>query len=218
MATVNKWAGVTIAMQSALATAKTITAIAKGATATVTATHDYSAGDYVVMTVSGMTELDARVVRILSVSTTVSFVIEGATGVSLDTTLFGTFTAGTCQKVTFGTSLATVTGLTSSGGEADMIDITTLGDKVKRSMPGIPSAMEMSFENIWDVSDTALIALKAASDAGTTRAFKMTFSGGAIMCVNGYVAATMIPTGSFGDKALTSVKIMGQGLPFAFSS
>ena len=69
--TVNKWTGVGIAMQSALATAKTITAIAKGATATVTATHDFSAGDYVVMNVTGMTELDNRVVRVLSVSTTV---------------------------------------------------------------------------------------------------------------------------------------------------
>lgn len=218
MATVNKWSGVSIAMQSALGAEKTITAIAKGATATVTATHDFSAGDYVVMTVTGMTELDSRVVRVLSVSTTVSFVIEGATGVSLDTTNFGTFSSGTCKKVTFGTSLATVTGLSSSGGEADMIDVTTLADKVKRSIPGIPSGMEMTFENIWDVTDNALVALKAANDAQATRAFLITFSGGAKLCLNGYISATLIPTGSFGDKVQTSVKIIGQGLPFAFSS
>lgn len=216
--TVNKWAGVGIAMQSALGTAKTITAIAKGATATVTATHDFSAGDYVVMSVTGMTELDSRVVRVLSVSTTVSFVIEGATGVSLNTTNFGTFSAGTCQKVTFGTSLATITGVTSSGGDASMIDITTLGDKVRRTMPSIPSAMEMSFESIWDMTDTALVALKAANDDQLTRAFKFTFAGGALMCLNGYVSATMIPTGTFGEKVQTPVKISAQGLPFAFSS
>ena len=72
MATVRKWSSVAVAMQSALGTAKTITSIAVGATATVTATHDFSAGDFVVFDVLGMYQINGRVFRVLSVSTTVS--------------------------------------------------------------------------------------------------------------------------------------------------
>ncbi len=55
MATVKKWSNVAIAMQSALASAKTITGITVGATATVTSTaHGYANGDYVLLTVQGM--------------------------------------------------------------------------------------------------------------------------------------------------------------------
>ena len=107
MATVRKWSGVAVAMQSALGDDKTISAIAVGATATVTATHDFSEGDYVVFNVQGMYQLNGRVFRVLSVSTTVSFVIEGTGGASLDTSAFDAFTSGTCNKITFGTSITT---------------------------------------------------------------------------------------------------------------
>ena len=105
MATVRKWSNVAVAMQSALGADKTISAIAVGATATVTATHDFSAGDYVVFNVQGMHQLNGRCFRVLSVSTTVSFVIEGTGAASLDTSSFSAFTSGTCNKVTFGTSI-----------------------------------------------------------------------------------------------------------------
>jgi len=45
-----------VQIQSALAAAKTITAISKVSEAVVTATHDYSIGDYVlIQSVGGMT-------------------------------------------------------------------------------------------------------------------------------------------------------------------
>lgn len=214
MATVNKWSAVTIAMQSAIGAAKTITGIAKGVTATVTVTHDFSAGDYVIFDVTGMKEIDGRVYRVLSVSTTVSFVIEAQTaGQSLDTTNYTAFSAGTVNKLTFGTTLGTVTGVTGSGGDFNFIDTTTLDSAVKTQIPGIANAMNFSFENLWDVADAGLIALNSASVIQAQRAFRFTFATGQIMCFNGYVGCSLIPGGSSQDKVTTKVDITAFGNP-----
>lgn len=214
MSTVNKWSGVAVAMQSAIGADKTITAIAIGATATVTVTHDFIAGDYVIFDVTGTKELDGRVFRVLSVSTTVSFVIEGQTaGQSLNTTGYGAFSAGTVAELTFGTTLGTVTGVTGSGGDFSFIDTTTIHDLVKTQIPGIANAMTFSFDNIWDISDTALAAMKSASDVQAQRAFKFTFASGQIMVFNGYVGASLIPGGTAQDKVTTKVDITAFGNP-----
>lgn len=219
MATVRKWSGVAVAMQSALGAAKTISAIAVGATATVTGTHDFSAGDYVVFDVLGMHQLNGRVFRVLSVSTTVSFVIEGSGGASLDTTGFGAFTSGTCQKITFGTSITTATSMSASGGDFDFIDTTTIHDLVKTQIPGSANPLSYSFDNQWDISDAGQIAMKAASDAQAKRAWKFTFgSGGPIMVMNGYVGFTGAPTGQAQDKVVSPASVTAHGLPTYYSS
>lgn len=219
MATVRKWSGVAVAMQSALGADKTITAIAVGATATVTATHDFSAGDYVVFNVQGMHQINKRVFRVLSVSTTVSFVIEGAGAASLDTTDFDAFTSGTCNKITFGTSITTATSMSASGGDFDFIDTTTIHDLIKTQVPGTANPMSYSFDNIWDPTDAGQIALKAASDAQAERAFKFTFgTGGPIMVSNGYVGFTGAPTGSAQDKVVSPAVMTAFGSPTYYAS
>ncbi|MFY8206641.1 MAG: phage tail tube protein, partial [Arenimonas sp.] len=162
-------------MQSALGANKTISAIAVGATATVTATHDFSAGDYVVFTVAGMYQLNGRVFRVLSVSTTVSFVIEGTGGASLDTTGYSAFTSGTVNKITFGTSITTATTMSASGGDFDFIDTTTIHDQVKTQIPGSANPLNYTFDNLWDASESGQVAMKTPSDAQAQRAFKFTF-------------------------------------------
>ena len=219
MATVRKWSGVAVAMQSVLGAAKTITGIAKGATATVTATHDFSAGDYVVFNVLGMSQLNGRVFRVLSVSTTVSFVIEGAGGASLDTTSFDTFSSGTCQEITFGTSITTATSMSASGGDFDFIDTTTIHELVKTQVPGAANPLSYSFDNIWDAADAGQSAMKTASDAQAQRAFKFTFgTGGPIMVFNGYVGFSGAPTGSAQDKVVTPAVITAFGSPTYYAS
>ena len=219
MANVKKWSGVAVAMQSALGANKTITAIAVGATATVTGTHDYAQGDYVVFNVSGMYQLNGRVFRVLSVSTTVSFVIEGTGGASLNTTGYTAFTSGTCNKITFGTSITTATTMSASGGDFDFIDTTTIHELVKTQIPGTANPLSYSFDNIWDAADAGQIAMKAASDAQSTRAFKFTFgSGGPIMVFNGYVGFTGAPTGSAQDKVVSPAAVTAFGTPTYYAS
>lgn len=219
MSNVYKWSNVAVAMESALGADKTITAIAVGATATVTATHDFSAGDYVKFNVLGMHQLNGRAFRVLSVSTTVSFVIEGAGGASLDTSAFDAFTSGTVNKITFGTSITTATSMSASGGDFDFIDTTTIHSNVKSQIPGSANPLSYSFDNLWDPADSGQIALKAASDAQAQRAFKFTFgSGGPVVVFNGYVGHVGVPTGSAQDKVVSPAVITAFGLPTNYAS
>lgn len=219
MANVYKWSNVAVAMQSALGAAKTITAIAKSTTATVTATHDFAAGDFVVFNVLGMHQINGRVFRVLSVSTTVSFVIEGTGAASLDTTGFDTFTSGTCNKITFGNSITTATSMSASGGDFDFIDTTTIHDNVKTQIPGIANPLSYSFDNNWDAADAGQVAMKSASDAAAQRAFRFTFgTGGPIMVFNGYVGHAGAPTGTAQDKVVTPAVITAFGRPTYYAS
>jgi hypothetical protein len=214
MATATVWKNVAVAMQSALAAAKTITAITKASPGVASSTaHGYSNGDFVFLTVSGMYQLNDKVVRVSSV-TTDTFALEG-----VDTTLFETFSSGTAEKITFGTSITTATTITSSGGNFEFIDSTTIHGNSKSQLPGLPEATTFSMDHIWDVSDTGLLALKSASDNRSKRAFKFTFgSGGKIMAFAGYVGAALLPGGSAQQLVTTPSVITMGGSPTYYAS
>ena len=214
MAKVTKWSNVAVAMQSALAAAKTITGIAKGTTATVSATaHGLANGDYVALTVNGMWQVNNRVFRVASAATD-NFVLEGE-----DTTAFDTFTDGTLQKVTFGTSITTATTVSASGGNFGFIDTTTIHGNQKTQVPGLPDAATYNMDHLWDVTDAGLKAMKAASDAQAMRAFKFTFgTGGQIMVFLGYVGANLLPGGQAQDKVTTPSAITMFGSPTYYAS
>lgn len=213
------WSNVQVAMESALGTNKTITGINTGS-ATITATHDFAAGDYVKISgIVGTTELNGRVFRVLSVNTTVSFVLAGPSGSALDMTGFGAWVSGgTVNKVTMATSLGTAKGLSASGGDYSFIDTTTIHDKVATQIPGLASPISYTFENIWDVADVALIAMKAASDTKSQKAFKFTFADGAIMVFNGYVGATLLPGGNAQDLVTTQTVMTLFGTPTYYTA
>ena len=213
MATAKKWSNVAVAMQSAVATAITITAISKAAEGVVTATNTFVAGDFVILSVQGMRQVDDRVFRVKTPTGT-NFVLEGE-----DTTLFDTFTSGTLQKVTLGTSVTTATSLSASGGDFDFIDTTTIHQNVRSQVPGLPSAASYGFDNIWDISDSGLKAMKSASDAQAKRAFMFTFgAGGQIMLFNGYVGASLLPGGSAQQLVTTKTTITMNGTPTYYAS
>lgn len=213
MATATKWSGVAVAIQSALEAADTISAISKANPGVVTAAaHGMSNGDYAVHTIQGMHQLDDMVVRLSGVAAG-AYNLEG-----LDTTLFDTFTSGTAEKVTFGTSLVTATSINASGGDFDFIDVTTIHDNVKKQIPGVANPATFSFENIWDPSDAGLAALKAASDTQAKRAILFTFSNGKKLVFTGYVGCSMLPTGGAQDVVKTSVVITMFGKPMVYNS
>lgn len=215
MPTVNVWKKVGIDIESALGPAKTITAISKVAEAVVTATHDFAIGDYVRMIgIVGMKQLDEVVARVKSVSTTVSFVLEG-----IDSTLFDTFTSGTVKKITFGTSMSTVQDISPSGGEAEYADTTTIHDEMATEMPtGGFSALGFSMTNIFDPADTALIALRAAMRSKTSLAVRFNFSTGAKFVFGAYVSAPFTPGGSSGGVVQTTVNFKARAMLTAYAT
>lgn len=213
MATVSKWSNVTIAMQSAIGSALTITAITKANPGVVSSTaHGLSNGAYVKLDVVGMHQVDERIFRVANVAAN-TFELEGE-----NTTDYDTFTSGSAYEITFGTTLATVTGLSASGGDFDFIDTTTVHDNIRKQIPGLASPAVYTFENIWDPADAGLVALKTASDNQAQRAVRFTFSGSQKVVFNGYVGATLLPTGNAQDKVITSTVITMFGRPTTYSS
>ena len=149
---VNVWSNVQIAVQSALGANKTITGITKANPAVVTSTaHGLSNGAYVTLSVQGMWQLDQVVARIANVAAN-TFELEG-----IDATSYDTFTSGTANEVTFGTTLSSVSDINVSGGDFQMIDVTTIHDNVKKEIPGSASPVSISMTANWDPSDAGLV-------------------------------------------------------------
>jgi hypothetical protein len=195
-----------VAMQNTLGTSKTITAISKASEASVTATHDFSVGDYVVFDddIGGMTELINRVARVKSVSTTVSFVCEG-----LDSTNFATFTSGgTVSKITAFHSLSNVISFNFPEPQPNRIDITTIHDSQKKEMFGLDDAATISLPIIADPTSTVMTAVRTAALAKTLRAFKVTLQNGNILIFNAYVAGGRGLDGAAGEAAKGSISLV----------
>ena len=211
------WSKVQVAMQSAVSADVTITDINKQAAnqSPRQVEHggaDPSDGDYVCLDVQGMFQLNDIVARVDN-STTGSFDLEG-----FDTTNYDDFTSGTFCVITFGTTLATVTDVSASGGDPEFADITTIHDNIRKQVPVVTSPLSFSFESIWDPSDAGLTALQAASRSIEERAFKFTFADGTIVVFNGYVSAPMVPTGSAQDKVTTPITITTNGFPTSYTT
>ena len=74
-------------------------------------------------------------------------------------------------------------------------------------------------EHLWDVTDTALIAMKNASDQQAQRAFRFQFgSGGPIMVFTGYVGYVGAPGGAAQDKVTSQSTITAFGSPTYYSA
>jgi hypothetical protein len=204
-----------VQIQSALAAAKTITAISKVSEAVITATHDYSIGDYVlIQSVGGMTQINNRVVRVKSVSTTVSFVAEG-----LDSTNFTTYTSGgTAKKITFGTSFDNVTGLSLPDASPDEIDATTVHDDERQIVFGHAAAQKGSFACLADPLSSAIVEVQTADAAQERRAFLVTLASGYKALFNAYCSGGAGFDGSVGAAGTSQVSLTLRNKPQWFAS
>lgn len=214
MANVVLWKKVRVAMQSAIGTAIAIQSISKASPAVVNATgiSSISDGDFLLLKVQGMTELNNKVVRVASKNTS-DFELEG-----VDSTLYSDFVSGTLELLTFGTTFDSFLDVSASGGEAPDIDTTTIHDDQASAIPGLPAASVFSFNSLWDSSNTALLAAKAASDAQAQRAFLFTFANGQKFLINGYVSCPLNPAGTAQEKVTSPVKITSNGLATTYAS
>lgn len=213
MANINVWSKVAVAVQTALAAAKTITAITKASPAVATSTaHGYTVGDYLLLKVNGMRQLDYRVVRV-SAADTNTFTLEG-----VDSTTFDTFVSGTAEEVTFGANASTFQDVSASGGEAATIAISTIHDDQDFEIPGNRSPIVFSFGSLWDPADPALLALKGFDDIKTPGCVLLTFATGAKVLMAAYVSAGLAPTGSSGQPVTTPVSLRLRGRLTTYAS
>ena len=203
---VRLWSGVGVSMTSAVATAINITAVTKANPAVATCSGSAPAnGSYVYLLAQGMTQVNERLFRVAGSSGS-TFQLEG-----VDSTLYDTFTSGSGQVHTLGVSLNSARNVAASGGEASEVDISTIHDLTRKVIPGPTSASQFDFECFWDPSDAGLMALKTASDARIKRAMMLSWPDGVRILFGGYVAASMVPTGSGQDVVTTSVRVTVAG-------
>lgn len=204
-----------VQIQTALAAAKTITAISKVAEAVITGTHDFSIGDYILIeAVGGMTQISNRVVRVKSVSTTVSFVAEG-----LDSSNFTTYTSGgTSKKITFGASFDNITQLDLPDGAPDEVDVTTIHDDEKQIEFGHESAQKGTLALIANPLATAVVEVQTASKALARRAFLVTLASGQKSLFNAYCAGGSGFSGGVGAAGTAQISLTLRNKPQWFAS
>jgi hypothetical protein len=210
------WSGVSIAVQSALATAVTISGITKANPAVVNwaSGTDPANGDFVLLEIQGMSQLDFRVVRVANLNGAANtFECEG-----VDSQAFDTFTSGTFKVITFGTTLSTIADLSVSGGDFNFIDVTTIQDNVNKQIPGNANPINISMTANWDPADAGVAALKSASDSKAVRAVRITFANASKVLFAGYVGATNFPTGSAQSKVSTPISFNVYGRTTAYST
>jgi hypothetical protein len=215
MANIKRWSNVSITIESAKATAVTVDTLSKANPGVVEYTGaDPTDGSFVLLSVSGMYQVDGRVFRVANVDTgTDDFELEGE-----NTTSYDTFTSGTAAVVTFGTTLATATGLTVSGGEAQVETIYYVSENFGRDIPGPTTPITYQFECTWDPADAGLVALKAAADSQTDKCAKIQFADGAVVVFLGRVSATLLPGGTAPGVVTTQVTLSMNGRPTVYAA
>lgn len=204
-----------VQIQSALAVAKTITAISKATEAVVTATHDFSVGDYVLLSgVGGMTQINDRVVRVKAVSTTVSFTCEG-----IDSTNWTTWAStGNAQKITFGTSFDNITQVSLPDGAPDKVDTTTIHDDEKKTEFAHDAVQEGTLSLIANPLAAATLEVQSASLARARRAFLVTLATGQKALFNAYCTGGAGFDGGVGAAGTAQISLTLRNKPQWFAS
>lgn len=203
--TVRTNSGLKLFMESAKATAKTVTAITNAAPGVVSVVgHGYVNGDVVLMEVQGMVEIHGRIFKVAG-QTTDSFKLADVDGTNgIDTTDFGDFTSGTVTKLTLGTSITGVQDFNSTGGDIKTVDTTTVNDTQDTEIVvgATAQAFEMTLQ--WDPANTAQQAMLKAFATRANKGFKVQWPDGASALFYGTVGYTGAPGG--GKQGVTTAK------------
>lgn len=210
--TIRTNSGLIMAMQSAVAAAKTITSITKAAPGVVTATaHGYANGDIVLLETEGMIELNFGVYEVASVATDTFQLVgpDGSTGI--DTSNFNTFSSGTAKKITLGTSVTGVQGFSPQGGDVKFEDTTTVHDLRDKQRAVGTTAMSYSLNMQWDPANAGQAAMKAAFEGGQSKAFKITWPDGAYAMWYGSVGYSGAPGGEKQSVTTTQAALAMDG-------
>lgn len=195
--------GIKMYMQSAIAAAKTITAMTNAAPGVFTSTaHGYANGDTVVLKTPGVNEINNGMFKIVNVAANTFNIadVDGATGI--DTTLFGVFSSGTAEKLTLGTGVSGVAEFSPSGGEIKTISATTVHDLVDVDIVAGATALSYGLTMQWDPANAAQQAMIAAFRTRANRGFKILWPDGAYALFYGTVGYTGAPGG--GSQAITT--------------
>lgn len=144
---------------------------------------DPSNGDVVVITATGIAELDGQAVRVANVSAGVSFELEG-----LDSTNFGTFLTASFQVVSAWETVSKSTAINAGDAASTELDATTLIDTTRQTEFGLPGSAAGSVPVLYDPANAGMVEVKEATLNDEQRALRITFAGGQITVFNSWIS------------------------------
>lgn len=189
-------------------TAKTISAVSKASPGVASSTaHAMANGTIGYFDgVTGMDELEGQVASVAD-QTTDAFDIE-----KLNTTSFGTFTAGEFVPVATWVTLSKSTSYEIGGGAAEKTDDTTLLDAMKKEGVGALAAQNVTISGFAESYNSAAADLvEAAALAGADIVVRITLKDGSRRLVRG-VPSLMGESVSVGANGTGSFEITTKGL------
>ena len=161
------------------------------AVATLAAGHGVVAGDYLEIT-SGWDLLNSRIVRAKSVSTN-DVTLEAINTTSTTNYPAGSG-AGSIRRITAWVNVPQVQGVSTSGGDQQYADITSLTDRTQKQVPTTRSAQAIELTVFDDPALAYYAVAVAANDSSTTIGMRISFPNGSKLVANGYLSVQKTPT------------------------
>jgi hypothetical protein len=175
---------VKLEIQKTAAAGVAITGISKAASAVVThGGADPSVGDIMIISATGMVEIDGQAAKVTAISAGVSFTLGG-----LDTTEYSDFVAGTFQRVTAWETVSNATNVSAPPQAPNELDATTLIDKTAQTEFGIPAAVTGSVATLYNPALGGMVEIKEATLKQQQRALRITFAGGENIVLNAKIS------------------------------
>lgn len=159
--------------------------------ATLEATHGVIVGDILEVT-SGWEDLTGRIVRAKTVATN-DVTFEG-----IDTSSTTKFPAGsgtgTVREITAWTNVTQILDTQGQSGEQQYYEYQFLSGNRQQRMPTVRGASSLELSLADDTTQSWYAVVKAASDARTPTAMRITLPNGAKLYYNGYWSLSDVPT------------------------
>lgn len=202
--------GTIFSLATVFAAAKTVTAIANAAEASVSCTaHGYSVGD-VVQLYSGWGRLNRRAARVKS-STTDAFVLEGINTTNTEFYPSGSG-GGTVRKISTFQQINKILNPSNSGGEAKNITVKFLESDVEENINDGFTAITESFDiDADEFGQASYAALVSLSEVQTDTVLKKTLKSGSTIYTPCRVAFNENVKLADGSIMTNTVSINGNG-------
>lgn len=209
--------GTTVAIASAYAASKTMSAIsnATSAVATLEASHGVALNEYVEVT-SGWARLNGRIVKATNVATN-DVTFGGIDTSSTSRYPSGSGTGSVREISTWQTIGQIARAIQVAGGDQQFADITTLDDVIDKQIPTRRSPITVTLPLFFDPSLSFVATVRTASETATLTAVRMTFPSGAVLVANAYWSLQEVPT--IEDETLrTRIDLTFGALPAVYTS
>lgn len=197
-----KGRGVRLEVASTYGSAKTVTAVTAAnpgvATSAAHGLATKSVGYF--SSAAGMPRLDGQACRLGAVVTN-TFELE-----DIDTTAYGTFTAGAFVPVTAWLTISNATDINKTGGEGNPIDVSVLLDEIAQEEAGLLSAETVSINcRLETISNAAMAVIRAAARSQGYVVLRATYKDGNVRVWRGQpsIPTESISTGQSGQSTFS---------------